>query len=174
MAVAFVAVGANIEPQKNIRAALEILCGRTRVVASSTFYRTAPLGGRDQPAYLNGVWLLETELPAADVKPALLAPVERQLGRARTGDKYAPRTIDLDLILYDDLARQDREPRLPHPDLLRPFVYFPVVELLGGMSCASFGDLPQRIRRLLPQAPASPPGEPLPEFTRELRALLES
>lgn len=173
MAVAFIAVGANIEPQENIRAALEILRRATRVVASSTFYRTEPLGGRDQPAYLNGVWLLETEQPVTDVKPALLTPVERQLGRTRTGDKYSPRTIDLDLILYDDLALEDRELRLPHPDIRRPFVYFPVVELLDGMSPASFGDLPRRIQRLLPQAPTSSPGEPLPEFTRGLRALLD-
>jgi 2-amino-4-hydroxy-6-hydroxymethyldihydropteridine diphosphokinase len=173
MAMAFISVGANIEPQKNIRAALEILRGATHVVACSTFYRTEPLGGRDQPAYLNGVWLIETDLPAADVKSALLSPIEQQLGRTRTGDKYSPRTIDLDLILYDDLTREDRELRLPHPDLLRPFVYFPVAELLGGMSGASFKDLAQRIRRLLPQAPAPLPGEPLPEFTRELRALLD-
>jgi 2-amino-4-hydroxy-6-hydroxymethyldihydropteridine diphosphokinase len=172
MAVAFISVGANIEPQKNIRAALEILRRATRVVASSTFYRTEPLGRPDQPVYVNGVWLIETELPAGDVKPALLSPVEQRLGRIRTGDKYSPRTIDLDLILYGDLVIRNHVPRLPHPDLLRPFVYFPVVELLGEMSDGSFGDLARRIQRLLPQAPASPPGEPLPEFTRELRALL--
>jgi 2-amino-4-hydroxy-6-hydroxymethyldihydropteridine diphosphokinase len=173
MAVAFLAVGANIEPHKNIRAALRILRRATPVRACSTFYRTEPLGPRDQPAYLNGVWRIETELPAADVKPMLLSPVERQLGRARTGDKYAPRPIDLDLILYDDLVIDDTILRLPHPDLLRPFVYFPVVELLAEMSCASFGDLPGRIRRLLPPAPTSSPGEPLPVFTRELRKLLD-
>ena len=93
MALAFIAVGANIEPQKNIRAALEMLRQTTRLVASSRFYRTEPLGGWGQAAYLNGVWLIETHLLPADVRSSLLSPVEQQLGRARTGDKYAPRTI---------------------------------------------------------------------------------
>jgi 2-amino-4-hydroxy-6-hydroxymethyldihydropteridine diphosphokinase len=171
--VAFVSVGANIEPQRNIRAALEILRQATRVVASSTFYRTEPLGRPDQPAYLNGVWLLETDRPAVDIKPALLSPVEQRLGRARTGDKYSPRTIDLDLVLYGDLVIEDHDLHLPHPDIRRPFVYFPVVELLGAISNTSFGDLARRIQRILPAAPASPPGAPLPEFTRALRELLD-
>ena len=170
MSVAFIAVGANIEPEKNIRAALTMLQQQTQVIGSSTFYRTKPIGRRDQPAYINGVWQIETELPPTEVKTRLLLPIEQQLGRVRTGDKFAPRTIDLDLILYDDLVLDDSDIKLPHPDIARPFVYFPVVELLSGIACESAGGLPERMMRLLPQKiPTGEPGQPLAELTQELR-----
>jgi 2-amino-4-hydroxy-6-hydroxymethyldihydropteridine diphosphokinase len=175
MSVAFIAVGANLEPEKNIRAALLLLRQATKVTGSSTFYRTMPMGGGDQPPYFNGVWQIETNLSPADVKARLLLSVEQQLGRARTRDKFAPRTIDLDLVLYDDLVLDGSDIKLPHPDLTRPFVYFPVVELLGEMPRGAPAGLPAKIRRLLPQrVPAATPGEPLPELTRELKDLIRS
>lgn len=170
--VAFVSVGANIEPQRNIRAALAALNEQTRVAGSSTFYQTEPLGRRDQPRYINGVWRIETHIRAPRVKAALLQPIEQCLGRVRTGDKYAPRTIDLDLILYEDLVIDEEELTLPHPDIARPFVYFPLVELLTEMSPEPSGDLAARMRLLLPAAvPREPPGEPLERFTQELKQL---
>ncbi len=173
MSVAFVSVGANIEPERNIRAALTALQEQTRVVGSSTFYRTEPIGRRDQPRYINGVWRIETEIPATRIKPVLLRPIEDGLGRVRTGDKCSPRTIDLDLILYDDLVMKDEDLTLPHPDIARPFVYFPLVELLAEMRRVQPGGLVSRIERLLPAAtPTELPGEPLDGFTEELRQLL--
>jgi 2-amino-4-hydroxy-6-hydroxymethyldihydropteridine diphosphokinase len=170
--VAFVSVGANIAPQRNIRAALTALKGQTRVVGSSTFYETEPLGRRDQPRYVNGVWRIETDILAPHVKAALLQPIEQSLGRVRTGDKYAPRTIDLDLVLYEDLVIDDEDLTLPHPDIARPFVYFPVVELLREMLPEWSGDLAARMRLLLPTTiPKEPPGEPLERFTQELKQL---
>lgn len=173
MSVAFVSVGANIEPERNIRAALVALQERTRVVGSSTFYRTEPIGRRDQPRYVNGVWRIETEIPATKIKTAVLQPIEDGLGRVRTGDKYSLRTIDLDLILYDDLVIKEEDLTLPHPDIVRPFVYFPLVELLAEMSNEASQGLAARIEQLLPVAPTEPPGQPLDIFTKELRQLLQ-
>jgi len=171
--LAFISVGANIEPQHNIRTALALLQKRAPVVASSTFYRTEPLGRPGQPLFLNGVWLIRSQSGPREVRDGILHPIERQLGRRRTADRFAPRTIDLDLILYDDLVVSDGDLTLPHGDLRRPFVYVPVLELLADSSLAADEPLRDRIAALLPEAaPAVEPGEKLDAFTEELRAML--
>jgi len=172
--IAFIAVGANIEPESNIRAALTLLQKQVQVVASSTFYRTEPLGCPDQPLFVNGAWLIHTGTDPLGVRDRMLRPIERQLGRRRTADKFAPRPIDLDLTLYDDLVVSDEDLTLPAPDLSRPFVYLPVLELLADSALDRDGLLFGRIRNLLPQAvPAAEPGEKLDAFTEALRALLQ-
>ena len=172
--LAFISVGANIEPQRNIRVALRLLQKHAPVVASSTFYRTEPLGRPAQPLFLNGVWLIRPQTGPREVRDGILHPIERQLGRRRTADKFAPRTIDLDLILYDDLVVSDGALTLPHGDLRRPFVYVPVLELLADSSLAVDEPLRDRIRALLPEAASeAEPGERLDAFTEELRAMLQ-
>lgn len=168
--VAIIAVGANIEPEKNILAALHVLQEKVHVAASSTFYRTQPVSRHEQPRFINGAWRIETKLSALQVKTELLRGIEEQLGRRRTQDKFAPRTIDLDMVLYGDLVVNSDELSLPHPDLKRAFVYVPVVELLQEMSRQSDGDLSQKMRKLLPQnPPMAEPGERLDTFTQLLR-----
>ena len=170
---AFISVGANIEPLQNIRAALAALQKSARVVSSSTFYRTEPVGRPHQPWFINGVWRIDTDLTASCVKTQLLGPIERQLGRRRTSDKFAARTMDLDLVLYNDLAVNERGLTLPHPDLRRSFVYVPVVELLDDMSSQRGDGLAGRMRALLPEsAPPGAPGETLEGFTQQLRDML--
>lgn len=170
---AIIAVGANIEPEKNILAALRALQEEVHVPASSTFYRTQPMGQSEQPRFINGAWRIETTLSALQVKTGLLRGIEEQLGRRRTQDKFAPRTIDLDLVLYDDLVVSNRKVVLPHPDLKRAFVYVPAVELLQEMSRQSDDDFSQRMRKLLPQnPPMAEPGERLDTFTQLLRRSL--
>ncbi|MBN2129970.1 MAG: 2-amino-4-hydroxy-6-hydroxymethyldihydropteridine diphosphokinase [Sedimentisphaerales bacterium] len=172
--IAFIAVGANIEPQRNIRAALTLLQQYTQVLASSTFYRTEPVGRPGQPHFINGVWLIRPQRGPREVRDEILHPVERQLGRRRTADKYAPRPIDLDLILYDDRVVCDGDLTLPHGDLRRPFVCVPVLELLVDSSLAPDAPLLDRIRALLPDAMSqAEPGEQLNAFTGELRSLLQ-
>ena len=130
LSIAFIAVGSNIEPEKNIPSALAALAKQMRVTASSTFYRTEPVGPEGQPPFVNGVWRVATTLEPAHMRNAILGPIEFALGRRRTADRFAPRPIDLDLVLYDDRVVTDAELRLPHPDLVRPFVHGPVRELL--------------------------------------------
>ena len=173
MSVAFIAVGSNVEPHGNIAAALAMLLRSVSVRASSTFYRTKPIGGRDQPPFVNGVWRISTDLRPLEIKHAVLSPIEDQLGRVRGDDKYADRTIDLDLVLYDDFVTDDPELTLPHPDVSRPFVHGPILELLDDARAEIEPELLASIRRLLPDRELTAlPGEPLADFTAELQRLL--
>jgi len=173
-ALAFVSVGSNIEPHSNVVAALKALMERVRVIASSTFYETAPIGSQAQPAFVNGVWTLRTDLAPIEIRDALLRPIEDALGRRRVADKFAPRTIDLDLILYDDLVLTDGAIRLPHGDIARPFVSVPIRELLKTGSLDVAPDLRDRISRLLDPYPAvDPPGKLLEGLTRHLQGMID-
>ena len=130
MARAFVGIGSNIEPAKNVRAAIRSLGRHTRLVGVSMVYRTDALDRPEQPPYFNCVAEIETDAPPAQVKHGILRPIENELGRKRTEDKYAPRTIDLDLILYGDLAMDEADIKLPDPQILeRPFLAIPLSEL---------------------------------------------
>ncbi|MCF7975043.1 MAG: 2-amino-4-hydroxy-6-hydroxymethyldihydropteridine diphosphokinase [Phycisphaerae bacterium] len=130
-ALAYVSVGSNIEPEFHIEAGLDLLQKKVCVTAVSTFYRTEPIGRPDHPQYLNGVFEIRTDMPACDIASLVLHPIESQQGRIRTEDKYASRTLDLDLILYNDLKSSAARLRLPHPDIERVFVRDPIRELLS-------------------------------------------
>jgi len=111
---AVVALGANIgNPKESLDIALALLQQSTEVIAISSFYLTAPIGGPPQPDYLNAVCILESDLPALDLL-SLLQGIEKSLGRERI-QHWGPRTIDLDLIQYGPLVSQTKELELPHP-----------------------------------------------------------
>lgn len=173
-AVVFVGVGSNIEPEENIAAALKMLMGETAVRRSSKFYRTGALGRPDQPDFINGVWQIETSLSPRQMKHDVLRRIENNLGRDRTEDRFAPRAIDLDLLLYNDMVEESDELVLPHPDLKRPFVYVPTLELLDQMCDEARGPLATKMKTLLPsKRPCTEPGEALERFTRHLRQILQ-
>lgn len=170
LSVAFISVGSNIEPERNILAALTALASKTQVTGSSTFYRTTPIGRADQPMYVNGVWQIHTHLEPVQVQEALLRPIEALLGRRRSTGKFASRTIDLDLVLYGDLVSQATNLKLPHPDVARPFVCGPILELLERNNVEIEPRLKGRIIELLPEGTlGTRPGDVLSEFTRQLR-----
>lgn len=131
-----VILGSNIDKEHNIPAAVRLLAEAATVIGVSTVYETSPVGAHGQPGYFNAIVLLETDLSPAELKDGLLADVEQRLGRRRTADKFAPRTIDLDIVTYDnesfDYIPADGRPRhLPDSDLLRyPHTAVPVAELL--------------------------------------------
>jgi 2-amino-4-hydroxy-6-hydroxymethyldihydropteridine diphosphokinase len=111
---AVIALGANIgNPQEQLDLALVMLREATEVMAVSSFYRTKPVGGPEQPDYINAVCLAESELPATDLL-SLLHGIEKTLGRERK-EINGPRTIDLDLIQYGALLSKAEELALPHP-----------------------------------------------------------
>ena len=111
---AVVALGANIgNPKEQMDLAVEMLRQATEVIAVSSYYTTKPVGGPEQPDYINAVCILESELPAIDLI-SLLHGIEKSLGRER-GEKWGPRTIDLDLIQYGGLISKAAELELPHP-----------------------------------------------------------
>ncbi len=171
---AYVAVGSNVEPERNVPAALELLMRKVRVTRSSTFYRTAPIGRPDQPAFCNGVWEISTSLSPRRLRLEVLRDIERRLGRTRSADRYAPRTIDLDLLLYGDRVADGPDGPLPHPDLARPFVRGPLMELTGELGGRGVpGPLASRLAELLAEAGAAGPiGEPLPGLTGRLKGAL--
>ena len=111
---AVVALGANIgNPQEQMDVAISLLRVATEVIAVSSYYTTKPVGGPEQPDYINSVCILESELPALDLL-ALLHGIEKLLGRERI-EKWGPRTIDLDLIQFGGLLSKADELELPHP-----------------------------------------------------------
>lgn len=125
----YVAVGANIEPARNIREGLAHLARRVIVKAVSDVFRTPAINRPDQPDYLNAVIALETELDPIALK-GLLRTVEDNQGRVRTGDTYASRTLDLDILLYGDRVFNEVGIVLPDPDItVRPFLAAGLLEL---------------------------------------------
>ena len=111
---AVVALGANIgNPRENLDLAIALLQEATDVKKVSTYYSTAPVGGPEQPDYLNAVCIIESDLPAMDLL-SLLHGIEKSMGRERT-ILWGPRTIDLDLIQYGGLLSKPDELMLPHP-----------------------------------------------------------
>ena len=104
MNTAFVALGANIgDPTATVLAAFAALANlpESRVARCSSLYRTAPVGLRNQPDFINAVAVLETTMPPESLLDALL-DLEARFGRVRR-DRNGPRTLDLDLLLYDDI-----------------------------------------------------------------------
>jgi 2-amino-4-hydroxy-6-hydroxymethyldihydropteridine diphosphokinase len=131
VARAFVALGSNEgDRAANLETAIERICRipRTCVSARSTLHDTAPVGGPPQGRYLNGAVEVTTQLEPEALMRELLA-IERDLGRVRR-EKHGPRTIDLDLLLYDERTVATHELELPHPRLHeRGFVLAPLAEL---------------------------------------------
>lgn len=166
MPCVFIAIGANIDPERHIRTAVYRLAKIVRITGISTLYRTAPLGTPGQPMFINGVVMAETDQPPRALKTALRA-IETALGRRRTTDINAPRVIDIDLVLYNALVTDD--PVLPDPQIAqRPFLAIPLAELAPALM------LPDSGRPIRDVAAGMLPHEmePLPAYTAEIRGLL--
>ncbi len=97
---AVVGVGSNIDPRRHIARAKELLSREQRLLRESAFVTTSPIGFASQPDFVNGAFLIETDLGSRDFT-AYLKSVESRLGRVRTENKNGPRTIDLDLIVWN-------------------------------------------------------------------------
>lgn len=140
MSRAFVALGSNLkDPQAQVSSALNALntLPETQVVRPSSLYRTAPVGYDNQPDFINAVAEVETTLAPITLLRALLA-LENQYGRERPFPN-APRVLDLDLLLYEDVQMQTTELTLPHPRMHeRGFVMLPLAEIAPELSIAGF------------------------------------
>lgn len=126
---AVISLGANIgEPKENLDLAISLLREATEVISVSSYLQTKPIGGPDQPDYLNAVAIVESDLPAKDLL-AVLNGIEAVMGRTRE-IHWGPRIIDLDLIQYGGLLVNDEKLTLPHPRAHeRRFVLAPWFEL---------------------------------------------
>lgn len=126
----FLSLGSNIDPEGNIRKSVELLSRSMRVKAISTVCRTESIGPRPQPPFLNAVLAVETDLPPYVLKFDVLRKIETDLGRVRGADKYAPRPIDLDILVYGDLVIDEPDLTIPDPDIYtRPFLAIGLAEL---------------------------------------------
>lgn len=130
MATTYLGIGSNVEPETNIPLALGMLSESVAVTGVSTFYLTQPLGGGGNEPFYNGVARVETDIPPRELKFDILRKIEDKLGRVRTKDRYAPRTIDLDIVLYGNLVTREPGLVLPDPDVVtRAFLTTPLLEL---------------------------------------------
>ena len=130
-----ISIGSNIDKEINLPLAVQLLAQQCTLVAASPVYETVPVGLIDQANFFNAAVLVETDLDALQFKHQVLIPIEQQLNRVRTDDKNAPRTIDLDISLYNDEIKDiDQKHHVPDPDLLKfPHVAIPIADLAPDM-----------------------------------------
>ena len=151
MARAYVGLGANLDDrEKTIRRAVELLADTdgVEVLAVSALRETDPVGVEDQPRFLNGAAELETTLRPGALLEVLLG-IERLLGRVRDGVRFGPRTIDLDLLLYDDETIDEPGLTVPHPRLHeRSFALEPLAELAPALAIPGRGRVLDLLARL--------------------------
>ncbi|MCB9136095.1 MAG: 2-amino-4-hydroxy-6-hydroxymethyldihydropteridine diphosphokinase [Anaerolineales bacterium] len=128
--LAYLSLGSNILPEKNLPAAVRALTGFGKVLAVSNVWETPPVGCVDQPNFLNAAVLLETPEPPETFHARVIRPLEHRLDRVRTENPNAPRTIDLDLSLFNDQILSLGHHHIPDPDILtRAFVAIPLAEI---------------------------------------------
>ena len=151
MTRAYVGLGANLGDRlTTLRRAVELLAASPGIAVAgvSTFRETAPVGLTDQPDFVNGAVALDTELAPRALLERLLE-VERELGRTRTGPRFGPRTIDLDLLAYGDVELAEPGLTVPHPRLHeRRFVLEPLAELEPALVVAGRGPVADLLAEL--------------------------
>ncbi|MBV8465324.1 MAG: 2-amino-4-hydroxy-6-hydroxymethyldihydropteridine diphosphokinase [Burkholderiales bacterium] len=129
--IAYVGLGANLgDAAESVSAAIEALGSlpQTRLIGRSSLYRSAPVGYLDQPDFVNAVAAVDTSLSAHALLDGLL-DIEAKFGRERSF-RNAPRTLDMDVLLYDDASLHDERLTIPHPRMVnRAFVLVPLAEL---------------------------------------------
>ena len=172
MSLAYIALGANLDqPQAQLRAALLALAElpEVRLLRTSSFYRTTPVGVEGQPDFINAVCAVETAL-APEALLDVLQALETRFGRRRDY-RYAPRTLDLDLLLHDAQSIDTPRLSLPHPRMhLRAFVLVPLCEIAPDCRIPGRGKaaawLPavrmQGIEKIMPTLDADKRSETLP------------
>ncbi|MDI6697140.1 MAG: 2-amino-4-hydroxy-6-hydroxymethyldihydropteridine diphosphokinase [Anaerolineales bacterium] len=139
-------LGSNIQPEHNLRRAIALLDRWFGLLGVSAVWETPPVGSQG-PNFLNVAVRLRTALDPQHLKEAVLRPLERSLGRVRTADKYAPRPIDIDIVLWGDQAIDDDLWRYAHTAI-------PIAELLPDLRREPGGEtLAQVAQRLSRQTP---------------------
>jgi len=139
---AYVGIGSNLDgPLEQVERALAALAGlpRSRLVVSSPRYRSAPLGDATQPSFVNAVAGLLTQLTPEELLGELRR-LEIQLGRAPARQRWAPRRIDLDLLVLGRELRATEALRLPHPGIAeRDFVLYPLADIAADLEVPGLG-----------------------------------
>ena len=137
MTLAYIAIGSNLaSPLEQVNAAIQALgeIPQSKIVAVSSFYRTPPLGPQDQPDYLNAAVVLETALNAETLLDNTQR-IELQQGRVRKEERWGPRTLDLDIMLFGHETINTERLTVPHYDMKnRGFMLWPLSEVAPDLS----------------------------------------
>ena len=144
---AYVALGSNLSgPRRRVEVGFDALAGLadSRLVLRSSFWRSAPMGPQDQPAFVNAVaGLLTRSEPRAFLES--LQALEHRLGKTEPAVRWGPRVIDLDLLVFGELKLDEQGLTLPHPGLhQRNFVLYPLSEIAAELWVPGLA----RVRRL--------------------------
>lgn len=128
--LAYLLLGSNMEPACNLKDAVRQLARYGRVLGVSSVWESPPAGFASQPRYLNAAVLLETALSAQELKKTAIASIEAALGRVRTANKNAPRTIDIDIMLFNRDVLEVGRRHIPDSEVMeRPFAAIPLAEI---------------------------------------------
>lgn len=150
MNTVYLGLGSNLDyPEKHLNLALVDIADidQTTILASSSYYKSPPLGPQDQPDFINCVVKLETGL-TAHILLAALQKIENQHGRKRE-IRWGPRTLDLDILLFGDMKINDDNLTIPHPQLAyREFVLVPLSEIESDIIIPGMGPVSGLITRL--------------------------
>jgi 2-amino-4-hydroxy-6-hydroxymethyldihydropteridine diphosphokinase len=139
--LAWLVLGSNIEPERNMPRAAAAIAAEETLLGVSSVWQSPPADGSNQPDYWNAAVLIRTAKSPAELYSELIAPVESELGRVRGADAFAPRTMDIDLALFDDRVEEFAGRRVPHPDILRrAYFALPLAELSPEMKHPETGE----------------------------------
>ncbi|HYJ32371.1 MAG TPA: 2-amino-4-hydroxy-6-hydroxymethyldihydropteridine diphosphokinase [Candidatus Binatia bacterium] len=159
----YVGIGSNLGDREFlIRKAVESLrqLPQTNVSGVSSLYDTEPVGETEQPPFLNAVAWIETELSPRELLWQMLL-IEKRMGRVRS-KRWGPRSIDLDLLFYDDELIEEPDLQVPHPEAhRRAFVLYPLLELDPNFRHPVTGET---VRRMIQKLPPNPPVRKLGRF----------
>ncbi|ENM2867487.1 2-amino-4-hydroxy-6-hydroxymethyldihydropteridine diphosphokinase [Citrobacter koseri] len=157
MTVAYIALGSNLaSPLEQVNAAVKAIGDilDSRIVAVSSFYRTPPLGPQDQPDYLNAAVALETQLAPEELLNHTQR-IELQQGRVRKAERWGPRTLDLDIMLFGDDVINTPRLTIPHYDMKnRGFMLWPLFEIAPNLVFPNGVTLHHYLTRLAAEKPA--------------------
>ena len=157
MTLVYIAVGSNLDsPLEQVNAAVNAIgeIPDSQIVAISSFYRTPPLGPQDQPDYLNAAVALETALEP-DALLDHTQRIELQQGRVRKAERWGPRTLDLDIMLFGDRVINSERLTVPHYDMKnRGFMLWPLFEIAPDLHFPDGTSLQQILAHLGAEKPA--------------------
>ena len=134
------ALGSNIDPERHMVAALDALDELLGIEGASPIYEATPVGSPGMPRFLNAAVRVTTVLSPEDLKFEVIRPLERRLGRVRTADPNAPRTIDVDIAAVQGLVVDREDLRLPDPEILtRAHLALPLADVAPGFRHPALG-----------------------------------
>ncbi|MEH0666891.1 2-amino-4-hydroxy-6-hydroxymethyldihydropteridine diphosphokinase [Vibrio scophthalmi] len=151
MITAYIAVGSNLsDPVTQANEAIEALKSlpKSRFIATSALYSSSPMGPQDQPDYINAVVAIETELTPIELLDCTQA-IEQSQGRVRKDERWGPRTLDLDIILYGNEVMDSERLTLPHYGMKeREFVLYPLAEIAPNLTLPDGARLSELLKQV--------------------------